>query len=150
MNQGVPISLVIEENKLDWFEHELFSRRWKLYQSKWRAVVLITTPNLPPPKKIYHMHGNNPYVFGCWADLVVHLLLPKNSIPWVKARRDSVVENQTKVGQKTFPWLGAARISTIEWLQTTPSSLLDRCSAYSIYLLLLVGLPKVAINFDFV
>ena len=101
-------------------------------------------------KKIYHMHGNNPYVFGCWADLVVHLLLPKNSIPWVKARRDSVVENQTKVGQKTFPWLGAARISTIEWLQTTPSSLLDRCSAYSIYLLLLVGLPKVAINFDFV
>ena len=29
---------------------------------------------------IQHMHGNIPYMFDCWADPVVHLLLLKSSM----------------------------------------------------------------------
>ena len=33
-----------------------------------------------PPKIMQHMHGIIPYMFDCWADLVVHLLLLKSSM----------------------------------------------------------------------
>ena len=32
-----------------------------------------------------HTHGNIPYMFGCWADPVVHLL-PKSSMAWLTKR----------------------------------------------------------------
>ena len=32
-----------------------------------------------PPNVMQYMHGNIPYMFDCWADPVVHLLLLKNS-----------------------------------------------------------------------
>ena len=33
-----------------------------------------------PQKNMQHMHGNIPYLFDFWADLVVHLLLQKSYI----------------------------------------------------------------------
>ena len=33
-----------------------------------------------PPKIMQHMHGIIPYMFDCWADLVVHLLLLNSSM----------------------------------------------------------------------
>ena len=55
--------------------HRAFSRRrWRLFRAKWQAVVFMTNPKI-----MQHMHGNIPYKFGCWADLVVHLLVLKSS-----------------------------------------------------------------------
>ena len=33
-----------------------------------------------PPKRMQHMQGIIPYLFDCWADPVVHLLLLKSSV----------------------------------------------------------------------
>ena len=56
---------------------ELFnSKRRRLYRPEQKAVVFKSNPQ----KIMQHMHGTIPYMFDCWADPVVHLLLVKNSM----------------------------------------------------------------------
>ena len=47
------------------------------------------------------MHGNIPYLFDCWADLVVHLLLLKSSSMGgiTVGVQSDIVERNSKLGR---------------------------------------------------
>ena len=44
------------------------------------AQVVSCCVHDKPPKIMQHMHGNILYMFDCWTNLVVHLLLLKSSL----------------------------------------------------------------------
>ena len=79
------------------------------------------------------MHGNIPYLFDCWADLVVHLLLLKSSSMGgiTVGVQSDIVERNSKLGRfmhKKEIFLFLQRLFCSSKLLQKSSSMLQRLS----------------------
>ena len=65
----------------------------ELFSIKQMKVVLIQVVSCcvydKPPKNIQPMHGIIPYMFDCWPNLVVHLLLPCKELHDISSYADN-------------------------------------------------------------
>ena len=71
----LPAGFCILKHTYIWDIELYSSRRWRLYRTKQKAVVFMSNP-----QKV--MHSIFPYMFDCWANPGVHLLLLKSPCTW--------------------------------------------------------------------
>ena len=74
-----------------------------------------------PIKNVFHMHGNIPYMFDCWADPVVHLQL-KSSMAYLSTQPTN------RLRQKMNPLLmkNSAIQETASWGHHVTGSMIDK------------------------